>query len=143
MKLKSDLTTTEIQVANHIKDDIAALMFLKKIEDDYSARYTSRSLCEDENVGTVASKLCDLDFFEKPEDVIYFYNNSYKYVDEANKVDFVSECKDAVIYAKDIDKDQTSNILNWIETLWIAKTFDIEEQIAQLEDDLALYTEAE
>ena len=138
--LRDNLTDTEKRLAQYIDDSIEALQWIKTVaETNYEERYTKATFNDDNTVGVVASGLCDLDFFKTPYDVVYFYNNAYKFVDVANCMDFIKHCKEMITVDPKLTEGNITAIKEWLSQYWTSKGLDFDQQIAELEDDLAFY----
>lgn len=137
--MTKQLNKTELRMVELIQADLFALNFINDCTKDSEQYYTRTNMTEFDNMHTVASKLCDNGYFSDARMVINFYESPYHYVKEANVVDLVDTISELCKTNTDHTEAQSDAITNWLEEYFFHMGLDLEEKIAEREDDLALY----
>ena len=138
VKLKDDLTNEQRRAALYIVNDLEALNWLddRRLHKSFSAP----TLLDGDEIQTSAYKLRDFGFFDSVDDVISYYEKPYHYKQQVAMANFYSHALDMCKLDTSLTEGDKKNIRLWLTLYKEAKGFEIVEKIAELEDDLTLYT---
>lgn len=140
VKLKDDLTNEQRRCALYIINDLEALNWLDKTSADYTKTFSAPTLLDGDEIQTSAYKLRDFGFFDNVDDVIRYYEKPYHYKKEVAMANFYSHALDMCGLDTSLTEGDQLHIRTWLTLYKEAKGLEIAEKIAELEDDLTLYT---
>ena len=140
VKLKDDLTNEQRRCALYIINDLEALNWLDKTSADYTKAFSAPTLLDGDEIQTSAYKLRDFGFFDSVDDVISYYEKPYHYKKEVAMANFYSHALDMCKLDTSLTEGDKKHIETWLQEYKENKGLEIAEKIAELEDDLTLYT---
>ncbi len=140
VKLKDDLTNEQRRCALYIINDLEALNWLDKTSADYTKAFSAPTLLNDEEIHTSARALDDFDFFKNPSDVIDYYEKPHNYIQQVAMANFYSHAVSMCVDDKTLTSGDKLHIRVWLNDYKSNVGLEIAEKIAELEDDLTLYT---
>ncbi len=140
VKLKDDLTNEQRRCALYIINDLEALNWLDKTSADYTESFSAPTLLSDEEIHTSARALINFDFFKNPSDVVDYYEKPYHYKKQVAMANFYSHAVAMCVDDKTLTSGDKLHVRVWLNDYKSNIGFEIAEKIAELEDDLTLYT---